>query len=421
MDPELIWRSPPPRPFPRLSAPVSVVPGGCVVDLSSSTFACMVISDIIGVLKGKSAVDIVGEERKQTKKMKIKLENECGRTLEVLLWGDYVELLNHYVETHPGRITVILQFVKLKYFNGLPFVSNSFYTSRLLLNWKCEALTCFLASIGNLDDNNTTLEDLNVKRDLSINDDFSQCTNRKYISDFLEIKEPCFCAISGTIKQVETQHDWFYSSCKTCLTKVTKQRNGAFYCDKCSKIVKFVSTRFKVVFKVEDETGIASILMFCREMTQLIQKSATELRDTLIKNDEDELFPMEFDELLQKQYFFKLNITDYSLSNNYKVYTVSRVTDDPDMLSAHFALLKRDEELDTESADFSLPTSLYNCNGSTSLIANNSENNSSDTCNITPTKRGIEEVVQGELYILAEEGQSSVVRPKVVVKVEKDA
>ncbi|KAH9612244.1 hypothetical protein KSS87_000977 [Heliosperma pusillum] len=148
-----------------------------------------VFIDIIGVLKGKSAVDIVGEERKQTKKMKIKLENECGRTLEVLLWGDYVELLNHYVETHPGRITVILQFVKLKYFNGLPFVSNSFYTSRLLLNWKCEALTCFLASIGNLDDNNTTLEDLNVKRALSINDDFSQCTNRKYISDFLEIKE----------------------------------------------------------------------------------------------------------------------------------------------------------------------------------------------------------------------------------------
>ncbi|KAH9609567.1 hypothetical protein KSS87_023282, partial [Heliosperma pusillum] len=61
---------------------------------------------------------------------------------------------------------------------------------------------------------------------------------------------------------------------------------------------------------------IASILMFCREMTQLIQKSATELRDTLIKNDEGELFSMKFDELLQKQYLFKLNITDYNLSNN---------------------------------------------------------------------------------------------------------
>ncbi|KAH9605695.1 hypothetical protein KSS87_015532 [Heliosperma pusillum] len=46
--------------------------------------------------------------------------------------------------------------------------------------------------------------------------------------------------------------------------------------------------------------------MFCREMTQLIQKSATELRDTLIKNDEDELFPMEFDELLQKHYLFQV-------------------------------------------------------------------------------------------------------------------
>ncbi|XP_074306401.1 uncharacterized protein LOC141641646 [Silene latifolia] len=276
---------------------------------------------------------------------------------------------------------------------------------------------------GDTDDDAYLLEEIVVGRSLSIQEEFLSLTKRVQIADIVAIKEPCFCAVVGTIKHVETQHDWFYSSCKLCATKVTMNDNGTFYCFKCKKTVKFVSKRYKVVFKVEDDSGSASLLMFCREMIQLIQKTTVDLRETLIKNGEDGLFPIEFDDLLEKQFLFKLNISEYNLSKNYKVYTVSRITDDPELLSAHFALLQTQENVSdaaTATAGTSQTISFINENESVSVIGDNSEMNSSDACNITPSKRGIEEVVPGELYILGDEGQSSAIRPRIVVKVEKD-
>ncbi|XP_074278221.1 replication protein A 70 kDa DNA-binding subunit A-like [Silene latifolia] len=386
-----------------------------------------VFIDIIGCLKGKSPVEIVrDEDGKTTKKMTIKLRDENSLILEVLLWGDYVDLLLNYVDSHPEkRVVVIVQFAKLKYFNRIPYVSNSFYATKLLLNKNCEATTSFLERYGDTDDDAYLLEEIAVGRSLSIQEEFLSLTKRVQIADIVAIKEPCFCVVVGTIKRVETQHDWFYSSCKLCATEVTMNDNGTFYCFKCKKTVKFVSTRYKVVFKVEDDSGSASLLMFCREMIQLIQKTAVDLRETLIKNGEDGLFPIEFDDLLEKQFLFKLNISEYNLSKNYKVYTVSRITDDPELLSAHFALLQTQElynvsDAATATAGTSQTISFINENESVSVIGDNREMNSSDACNITPSKRGIEEVVPGELYILGEEGQSSAIRPRIVVKVEKD-
>ncbi|XP_074314434.1 replication protein A 70 kDa DNA-binding subunit A-like [Silene latifolia] len=261
-----------------------------------------VFIDIIGCLKGKSPVKIVrDEDGKITKKMTIKLRDENSLILEVLLWGDYVDLLLNYVDSHPEkRVVVIVQFPKLKYFYRVPYMSNSFYATKLLLDKNCEVVTSFVEGYGITDDDAYLLEEI----------------------------------------AAETQHDWFYSSCKLCATKVTMKENGTFYYFKCKKTLKFVST-----------SGSASLLMFCREMIQLIQKSAAELRETLIKNGEEGRFPIEFDDLLEKQFMFKLNISEYNLSKNYKVYTVSRITDDPELLSAHFALLQTEELYNVSDAN----------------------------------------------------------------------
>ncbi|XP_074288925.1 uncharacterized protein LOC141614069 [Silene latifolia] len=183
-------------------------------------------------------------------------------------------------------------------FIGLSSMSNSFHTSRLMRNPNSQDVAAFIASCGNLpEDNAQVIEELEVIRSLSIKGEFFKLSNRKYISDFLNIKEYSFISKS----------------------------------------------RFKVVFKVEDDTGKASFLLYCRKMVQLIGKTATNLLETLIKNREEELFPMELDDLLGKQFLFKVNISDFNVAKNYKVYNVTRITDDPELLTAHFALLKKEE------------------------------------------------------------------------------
>ncbi|KAL9232752.1 hypothetical protein vseg_007823 [Gypsophila vaccaria] len=98
----------------------------------------------------------------------------------------------------------------------------------------------------------------------------------------------------------ETESGWFYNTCKSYSGKVVDMGSGKFSCESCNIPVKYVVPSYRVTFRVEDDTGYASIVMFDREITKLLNKSALALIENMMKEGESDLFPQEFDQLLDK-------------------------------------------------------------------------------------------------------------------------
>ncbi|MQL71084.1 hypothetical protein Taro_003413 [Colocasia esculenta] len=136
--------------------------------------------------------------------------------------------------------------------------------------------------------------------------------------------------------KIETEYNWFYNSCNKCRRKV-KPDGGKFWCDKCSFFVNFVVPRYKVQLRVIDHTGSASFLLFDREANQILNKTAINLRDKLIKDGDTESFPEELDNFLQKKFIFKIQITEFNLQQKWPIYTVVRVTDDNSLIEEYLS------------------------------------------------------------------------------------
>ncbi|MQL91509.1 hypothetical protein Taro_024132, partial [Colocasia esculenta] len=104
------------------------------------------------------------------------------------------------------------------------------------------------------------------------------------------------CVTLTKVMKIETEYNWFYNSCNKCRRKV-KPDGGKFWYDKCSFFVKFVVPRYKVQLRVIDHTGSASFLLFDQEANQILNKTAINLRDKLIKESNENL---ELDESIKQ-------------------------------------------------------------------------------------------------------------------------
>ncbi|KAG5583393.1 hypothetical protein H5410_054020 [Solanum commersonii] len=128
-------------------------------------------------------------------------------------------------------------------------------------------------------------------------------------------------------------HKWSYLACKKCITKVDPL-GDKYYCLKCNVEVISVIHRYRLQIYVNDETGFISLLLWNKEVLQLIGKTAKELKERLI-GDADNGYPTELDTLIEKKLMFKVQIKDSNINKNDNVYKVVKFIDDEALLKEY--------------------------------------------------------------------------------------
>ncbi|CAA0806626.1 Unknown protein [Striga hermonthica] len=147
--------------------------------------------------------------------------------------------------------------------------------------------------------------------------------------------------VYGKIASVETNGNWWYISCNKCPKKLTPA-GGKFYCEKCDVLDSNGKIRYKIQIRVVDHTGNAAFLMWDKESTELLGKTAPELK----ANNDEGVIPDEIDNLIDMKVLFKVQIRSAQLGVSNGVYTVIKLTKDRSLISK-----VRGAQLDSEETN----------------------------------------------------------------------
>ncbi|KAI3820676.1 hypothetical protein L1987_08224 [Smallanthus sonchifolius] len=102
---------------------------------------------------------------------------------------------------------------------------------------------------------------------------------------------------------------------------------------KCLNSVIPAVPKYKIPVRVQDCTGIVTLTLFDQVATKFLQFFANELLNNNEELSKDGVIPDEFNSLIKKKWMFKIYVGEFNLANNKDGYTISKVTDDPSIIS----------------------------------------------------------------------------------------
>nr|CCW28853.1 putative single-stranded DNA binding protein [Arachis duranensis] len=126
------------------------------------------------------------------------------------------------------------------------------------------------------------------------------------------------CWIVGNIVSLEVgKDDWSYTSCKTCAKKVLESKDR-YWCDHC-RHVRFKAmlsgdvllrcySKYRLQVIVTNRSGCTKFLLWNKEAEQMVEKAAKKIKE-LCKWKKGKLYPKYFDNIVDKRFLFKLNVT----------------------------------------------------------------------------------------------------------------
>ncbi|PHU28928.1 hypothetical protein BC332_01021 [Capsicum chinense] len=163
------------------------------------------------------------------------------------------------------------------------------------------------------------------KRSYSILDELlSRDVKGKTIAQLVKCLHEGNSWIYATIVHIEMENGWSYMGCK----------------------------RYKLQVRVMDGTDFISLLLWDREATKLIGKSATQLKgqiDETTDSNNDGAYLVELDTILDKNALFKVAVKSYNVEQPVEVYTVLKICDDEE-LTKQFKPSSRDDDSPEEAS-----------------------------------------------------------------------
>ncbi|KAK9070305.1 hypothetical protein SSX86_010706 [Deinandra increscens subsp. villosa] len=187
---------------------------------------------------------------------------------------------------------------------------------------------------------------------LNIHDDFLNVIKFIKNAEVEGIDKPQAVIVIGTIRVVNNH--WYYMGCNHCTKKVesslqplqlTEGESGPpaevvhYYCngDICKKENKVIDAypRYKVVFRVLDDTGTIGLTLFDGEAKKIIKKSALDVFENFTPPKENPFqLPPEIEYLIEKKYAFKFLVSADHIAKRFTNYTIMTLTSDPDIIRA---------------------------------------------------------------------------------------
>ncbi|VFQ87834.1 unnamed protein product [Cuscuta campestris] len=114
--------------------------------------------DTMGVLTAVGKQKEIVKESKRTKMIEIQLEAD-GATLDITLFGEYIDKIKSFFGRQPlENAIIVIQYAKLKTFQGKIILQNVMYGTRLLLNPEIEEVVAFRQRVIGVARNRQPLE-----------------------------------------------------------------------------------------------------------------------------------------------------------------------------------------------------------------------------------------------------------------------
>ncbi|KAL7597143.1 hypothetical protein Lser_V15G29404 [Lactuca serriola] len=152
-----------------------------------------------------------------------------------------------------------------------------------------------------------------------------------------------------TVKGIRQNIRWYYLACSNC-KKSSKQKESStdkvdgshevakfvtYECanPKCKNIKILVILRFKIPFRVQDNTRTLTLTLFDQEAKKLFKYTGKELYDInnkLVINLD--LYPMELKVVVEKKLAIKIDISSYNVTNKSNIYGISRLIDNANII-----------------------------------------------------------------------------------------
>ncbi|KAK9073256.1 hypothetical protein SSX86_007580 [Deinandra increscens subsp. villosa] len=230
-------------------------------------------------------------------------------------------MTNHIHETD---VVLVLQYSRFSIFEGGYSITNAFDVTNLFINSEVDEISSFRKSFVEVHGSQPTspFASLSAEPEYSLENDFLS-TEFNHIVELNRVDEIIKVVVLANIKCLNEDSSWFYYSCNACTKIVSKEPNTEatstsgdlwkFICNTANcKGKKIEATeRFKILIKIQDASGLTTMTLMDKESRKLLKISAREL----MRRSIDRLA-------------FKIDITSFNLDNDYRYYTVSKVTDD---------------------------------------------------------------------------------------------
>ncbi|CAH9094102.1 unnamed protein product [Cuscuta epithymum] len=299
--------------------------------------------DIIGqVVHDKDPKTILKNDRPK-KLVELILGDTEGNVIACTLWGPMVDMLMSYKLTTGEPIVMLLQCCRAKKYQGQVHVSNMFNTTKVILNGVEDEFNDFKSKMASRCGEGLSFT---IASDTSNDADISSGQIQLVtIEQLTKMEEDGKHWIYGEIAGIDSHKDWSYVSCIGCNRKVTPNGDG-FQCLSCNSSDAVL--RYKVNIRVVDKTSHASFLLWDREVSCLIGRSASSLKEQVNKrNFGPHYFPSEINALMDIKALFRVQCKRDS--RNYKGnqnYSVLRMNTDPRVISLYVTetTLSEDED-----------------------------------------------------------------------------
>nr|XP_033511922.1 uncharacterized protein LOC117272995 isoform X2 [Nicotiana tomentosiformis] len=169
-----------------------------------------------------------------------------------------------------------MQLIKAHKFQGKYSVLNTWHASKLWINPDLPQAVDFKSS------------QIPSQRSYYVSDELATGTVEvKTIRELVDCMKEGHIWIVATVVNLLLEKEWSYLGCKRCSKKVDKI-GSKFHCKKCDRLDSSATHRYKLQVQVMDRTGFISLLLWDREATNLIGKSANELNESSIEDPDFE-------------------------------------------------------------------------------------------------------------------------------------
>ncbi|GJY76919.1 replication protein A 70 kDa DNA-binding subunit B, partial [Tanacetum coccineum] len=225
-------------------------------------------------------------------------------------WADRFNTLAEHRET-VGHVVLILQLARVKYFNGKPSIGNAIVSTKIYNNAEIPEIVAFrrrYQEIPGYDEKNHTISLWSpAKKEITPEMFFSGAV-KKMIGN---IRDSDYCGRSAKEADDEgtsRQSAMFKKKVKTYACKIHKGMSS-------------VVPKYKVIIRVIDDTGSASLLLYEDMIMQLINVPCYKMLERY-KDSADDIFPDELKVMVGKKFLFRYIYSNWNITNNNHVYQV---------------------------------------------------------------------------------------------------
>jgi replication factor A1 len=283
------------------------------------------VLDIIGVVESVAEpAEITRKDGTQVSKRGVNIRDDSGRSIELTLWGGYVDSTGNEMAAAVGsgrHPIVAVKQARVGDYNGKTL--STIASSTIVIDPVDESKAGALRSWYDNGGATMAAQALSSARAGSGRSDRRICTALIKNEGLGMGEKPDY--VSSTLYLAYTRAEsYYYPACtlmyngKQCLKKATDDGSGGFHCERCGSSTT-PEYRYILSCQIEDHTGVAWVSMFNETAPDALGISAGELRE--LEAVDNERFRKIFADSTYKEFQMKLKVSQDNYNDEQKVRT----------------------------------------------------------------------------------------------------